>query len=227
MSRSYINVTDPGYDDYPEEQEPDLSDFEYQEMYLQVGFFIAEYSTVELGITGLLALLSQFKDPHAFHVLTMGMDAKVKVRRLRQLAGPKNLIAPKGKLAVRLSYFYDHVADLRNKVAHGWLVKSKDDPQRIFFANIASMPFDTEDGSAPDPLGRSKPEEILVEILLEYSLWLSDFHKDLVTLIEPARQGKKLLLKNPKSMEPQQFREHLLKQETLARERTRHQEPLP
>ena len=32
----------------------------------QVGYFIAQYSTVELGITALLAILSNFQDLEAF-----------------------------------------------------------------------------------------------------------------------------------------------------------------
>ena len=34
---TFINVTDPAYDDYSAENEPDLGNIEYQEIYLQDG----------------------------------------------------------------------------------------------------------------------------------------------------------------------------------------------
>jgi hypothetical protein len=113
--RPTIDDEDDGPIDDPSLDEEEL---EYQDMYFRVGHFIGEYSTVELAITALLAIISNFKDLEAFHTLTKGMDAKVKVERLRELAKTKKLLVEKGPFDARLMHFADKTANLRNKVAH-------------------------------------------------------------------------------------------------------------
>lgn len=222
MSRPFINVTDPGYDDYAEDGDLDDTELEYQDMYFRVGHFIAEYSTVELAITALLAIISDFKDLEAFHTLTKGMDAKTKVERLRELAKTKKLLVEKGLFDSRLMHFADKTATLRNKVAHAWLLKSKGDPQKILFSNIAKLPFDL---FKMKKRAAHKPDEIIIDLLWEHTNWLSLFQTDIISLIPRALNGEKLELKNPGSMEPKAFLQHLLKEENLAKRRTQRQSP--
>jgi hypothetical protein len=222
--RPFINIADPGYDDYPmEDDEPDEVFLEYEEMYCQIGYFIAQYSTVELAITAIIAILSNITNFDAFHTLTKGMDAKTKVERLKELAKFKNLIAKKGNLDVRLTHFADKTAGLRNKVAHAWILKSNGDPQKILFSNFAKMPFDL---FQMEKKSRYKPDQILVEILHEHSVWLGEFMQDIMSLVSSAKKGAKLELKNPRSMEPTAFLLHLLQLETLAKDRMQPQNPI-
>lgn len=218
MRTTYI---DDEIDDQHDETLDD-EELEYQDMYFRVGHFIAEYSTVELAITALLAIISDFKDLEAFHTLTKGMDAKTKVERLRELARTKKLLVEKGPFDARLMHFADKTANLRNKVAHAWLLKSKGDPQKILFSNIAKLPFDL---FKMKKRVKHKPDEIMVDLLWEHTNWLSEFQADIISLIPPALKGAKLELKNPHSMEPRAFLQHLLKEENLAKSRTRRQSP--
>jgi hypothetical protein len=73
---------------------------------------------------------------------------------------------------------------------------------------------------------KHKPDEILVDLLWEHTHWLSEFQADILSLIGPALKGAKLELKNPRSMEPTAFLQHLLKEENLAKRRTQRQSPI-
>ena len=224
MTPRLYNVEDEPllYDDEPTDYEPDDEELEYEAMFSQVGYFITQYSNVEVAITALLAILSKFDDFEAFHIITKGMDAKTKVERLRELAKAKKLIPKDGHLDKRLLHFADKTATLRNKVAHTWLLKSKGEPQKILFSNLARLPFDLfKMKKRPTP----KPDEILVDVLWEHSNWLSQLLLDMLSLIEPAKKGTTLELKKPNSLEPAAFLQHLQQLETRAKNRTRRQSP--
>ena len=201
---------------------PDDEELEYEEMYSEIGYFISQYSTVELAITALLAALANFEDLEAFHTVTKGMDAKTKVERFKELAKSRNLLAKKGKFDERLIHFAEKVAGLRNKVAHTWILKSKTDPVKILFSNIAQIPFEQ---FKMKKRVRRQPDEILLDSLREYSSWLSDFQLDLLNLYGAAKKGAKLEIEKPNSLSPTTFLQRIQEQESQAKRIMRGQAP--
>jgi hypothetical protein len=86
-----------------------------------IGYFIAAYSKVELAVTTLLAVLTKNEDYEAFHVLTRGMDLRVKIERLRELCRPYTLIEDKSALDIRLILLGSKICGLRNKLSHSYI----------------------------------------------------------------------------------------------------------
>ena len=200
----------------------DALEAEYATMYSLVGYFIAQYSLVELGITLLLAIICKTDDVEAFHALTKGMDAKTKIQRLRQLCKQQKRPTLGQRLDDRLLFVHDKVAELRNNLSHSALFKSPDDPQRIMFSGVGKMPLETF-GYAGKSLSVS---EVTFLALESYGDWLNAFHADLVKMLEKSdKQTKVYQITHPRSKEPVAFLRNLIDQDFQAKAHTHDGKP--
>jgi hypothetical protein len=150
------------------------------------------------------------------------MDSKAKIRKLRELSTPSKLIAPDGPLDRRLAHLYDKTTELRNRIAHGWLVQAKGVPQTLLIANIAKLPFRQfkmvrRHGSEPD--------RITFEALNLHATWLYDFGQDMISLFQSAKKQQPLELRKPHSMEPKELQRRLQSIEKKASEHPLKQSP--
>ena len=191
----------------------DILAAEYETMYALVGYFIAQYSLVELGITFLLSVATRSEDPEAFHVLTKGMDAKTKIQRLRQLCRLQKRPRIGPKLEERIMFIHDKVADIRNDIAHSALFKSQTDPQKIFFSGVGRFPlkeFGIEEKS-------QSPPQITFVALERYGDWLNAFQSDLVHLLKHRKTTEGYEIVRPRSWVPSVLQERIRLQDEDAK----------
>lgn len=89
-----------------------------QPYYILSGSFLSQFAFVEMKLTAILCDLTGLRDLETFHVLTKGMDARVKIERLRKLAKLHDSdIGP--VLTERLKFFEEKIIPTRNDLAHG------------------------------------------------------------------------------------------------------------
>jgi hypothetical protein len=160
-----------------------------RELYLHVGYFMLWYAACELRITLLLATVTKSKDMHAFALLTKGMDAPTKIRRLRSACERSTPIGQ--NLEFRLRVFERHMVPLRNKLVHTYPVG---DGKRnlVCFNTLANIPMP----------GRSlHPDEETISFLefFEHGVWLNLFNEDLKPVCRSAAHAQTLEIASPQS----------------------------
>ena len=170
----------------------DLDDSLYREMadgdinshnlHAGIGYFIVAYSKVELAITVLLALLTKNENFEAFHILTRGMDLRVKIERLRELCKPLFLIEPKSAVDMRLELLGHKICTLRNKLSHSSIDIPVGTVPEIGLAGINAL----------HPAKRTDNVELLhLEKLAIYTDWCESFFPDLLSLCSLAKKSAK------------------------------------
>jgi hypothetical protein len=171
-----------------------------RDLYLDVGFFISVFSSAELAITSLLAILTQSKDLAAFDLLCKGMDIRVKIQRIRQAANKHGGIG--SNLQKRLDFFEKNAISLRNKISHRSFAICEDDgPRRYFLFTLSNMPWgELKFGT---PLTPDKPETIPSLEIYACAMWVNTFRKDLLSVMNAAIDGASLEVSNPVSRLPQ------------------------
>jgi hypothetical protein len=141
-------------------------------MFAHIGHFTWNFGIVEMGLTLLLWIFTGRQDVRTFELLVKGMDAKVKVERLRKaikLHG--SAIGP--NLKARLAHFESAQINLRNQLAHSDV--SLHDGA-FHFGTIAALAhmLGSEHGAA---------KTISTAQLFERAAWLNLFCQDLMELI--------------------------------------------
>jgi hypothetical protein len=170
---------------------------EDSELVTDVGYFMLWYSAVELSITLTLAYASGVHDLHTFDILTQGMDARVKIERLRAIA--KDKIG--SKLAARLKYFEEKARPIRNRLAHAAMGRSEQGPKVYFASSLSSMPW--KEWGEDEPPHRTKPPiAISPEQLLGWGGWMVAFASDLTQAHRAFRTTGVFEIDNPVTPEP-------------------------
>jgi len=145
---------------------------EYRDLYLDIGFFTVQFAACELNITALLQVATQSNDPKSFDLLVSGMDARVKVSRFRQAAKLYSSLGP--LLSERLDVFERQAIKLRNKLAHGTLIPSKD-PQVYEIVSVLKQPESVSNRTDR----HERPERIRSDRIWQLGAWLNLFAFDL------------------------------------------------
>ncbi len=190
-------MDDDDLDDY---QEIEDKDFNSLNLHAGIGYFIVAYSKVELGITTLLALLTKNEDFEAFHILTRGMDLRVKIERLQELCKPLSLIEPKSALDIRLELLDRKICQLRNKLSHSSIEIPSEMIPEIRLASISSLKPSKTPANA---------ETLHLETLALYTEWCEAFFHDVLSLFSHVKKSAKFSISHPHSMVPKEFRLHL------------------
>jgi hypothetical protein len=173
-----------------------------------IGYFSAAYSKVELAITVLLAALTKNEDYEAFHVLTRGMDLRIKIERLRELCKPLSLIEDKSALDMRLLLLAGKICTLRNKLSHSYI--------GIPDAGVLELGLSTIMGLRP--ISKNATTELLnLEALEIYTDWCESFFHDLLDLTPLAKKRAKFSIGHPHSVSPTEFHHSLDQQSRSAR----------
>lgn len=146
--------------------------FGYRDLYLDIGFFNVQFGACELNLTALLQTATQSGDPKAFDILTSGMDARVKVSRLRQAVKLHGEIG--ANLHARLKVFEDQCIKLRNKLAHGLLLPTED-PAFYELVSVLKQPSAVTNRMP----GVEKPERVHADRIWKYGVWMNQFCMDL------------------------------------------------
>jgi len=166
-------------------------------LYQHVGYFLAWYSSVEFRLTFLLAIVSGLRDMEVVDLLTKGMDARVKVNRVRSICQKKKRpIDKKSNFGLALTDFHDKLIPVRNKLSHNALAIAESGEPRLFITGLNRMPYKAF--GDPEQLGES-PEEITFLKLFEYGLWLNHFNDDMGDTITRAMRGESLDIGSPRS----------------------------
>lgn len=169
-----------------------------RDLYLHIGNFTIWFGAVEVRITHLLQLATGVTDRVMFELLIKGMDARVKVERLRRAAktgGPK--LGP--NLTARLESFEKQSIPVRNKIAHSSIIKHPRE-DTFFFSDVVRMPFKVFTGEAhPDPRWNN-PDQIAGLRLYGHGLWLNQFSDDLSGAIERGIRASMLEIVRPRSL---------------------------
>jgi hypothetical protein len=165
-------------------------------MFVHVGNFNWNFGTAEFSITLLLWVFAGRQDMGNFELLVKGMDARVKVERLRKaikLNGSS--LGPNFK--ERLSHFEQTHINIRNKLAHHYMSFEND---TLHFGTVAALPH-----VRGYDLG--KPAETIAALdLFERAYWLNRFNQDLRAIIDRVPHSptvpKVVEIENPKSWVP-------------------------
>ncbi|WP_371432094.1 hypothetical protein [Novosphingobium sp.] len=168
-------------------------------MYIDIGYFIAWYASVELGITALLALASQASSLSSFDTLCSGMDARVKIERLRKIlkAGPGIGSA----LDERLHYFDKKARPIRNRLAHASLAISESGSTEYYASSLGSLPW-KQLGLDPAHPDHKPPIVITPAQLLGWGAWFQHFGRDLSAAFNHALQTGVFEIVEPESPLP-------------------------
>jgi hypothetical protein len=167
-----------------------------KELFLDIGYFVACFSTVELVITLILAGLTNSEDVASFEALVRGMDLRVKIERLKQLSQMRVGMGP--QLRARLKILEEVVCKLRNGLIHGSLAIAEDDgPLRYYYFSVADMPW--RQLGLKSGLGESNPREVTSEYLFKCAEWLDKLRDDLAVVVQQTKHHGILELENPSS----------------------------
>ncbi len=167
-----------------------------RDLFFDIGMFVSWYAAVELAITKTLAVITNSHDLEAFDILCRGMDARVKVERLRKFA--KRTGGFGSNLSARMAVFERDAIPLRNKLVHSVLTYSEDaGPRKYFISGLSNMPW-VELGMG-EPTTSSKPDIISSIDLYAWATWLSFFGQDLNAMQPLAIAQKQLEIESPRS----------------------------
>ena len=183
-------------------------DLNSMNLHAGIGYFNAAYSKVELAITVLLAVLTKNEDYEAFHVLTRGMDLRVKIERLRELCGPFSLIEAKSAIDMRLELMGHKICTLRNKLSHSYI----DIPDAV----VPELGLSSIMGLRP-ATKRANTELLHLDAMALYTDWCESFFHDLLDLIPLAKKSAKFSIGHPHSVSPTEFHQSLDQQARRAR----------
>ena len=166
-----------------------------RDLYLDLGFFHAWFSLAELAITTMLAIASKATDLKTFDILCKGMDARVKVERLRKLTpvGPN--------LQARLSRFEKGAIGLRNKLAHrSFGINEDDGPRRYYLSSLSCLPWELT--GSEKPTEADDPEVITSSDLHGWGLWLEALTRDFSAASRHAMRTGVFEIVTPKTKVP-------------------------
>jgi hypothetical protein len=167
-----------------------------RDLYADVGFFVCNFSLAETTITNILALATGHRDFTTFEILCRGMDARVKLRALRDASKLHRGIGP--NLTTRLALFEKGAVPLRNRLLHSSLTHSEGEGDLTYYLSSAAASPWRELKFAPS-VRRAAPEHVRSLDLYAWGVWLHFFAMDL-SLVQPlARAGEELEIANPKS----------------------------
>jgi hypothetical protein len=143
-----------------------------------------------------LAIATGIRNLEAFELLVLGMDARVKVRRLRMAVEQSATLTIGPNLSSRIALFHDKIIPVRNQMAHATLTS---DPKRqtLHFASLAKLPSHAH-GLLQH--GEPPPSIPLIDIF-EHALWLNFFSVDLSAVLNQFPQ-QTLEIDSPRSPMP-------------------------
>jgi hypothetical protein len=162
--------------DLAEDREKAWAGKDDQQLYLHIGFFIYWYASAETAITVMLNRFTGRQHPTSFHLLTRGMDAKLKCERLKEAIEHAGCTIEQ-PLAKRFEHFTRRLSTLRNQLVHNFPYYRNDAFQLV---SVGAPPHDPE-----DPIeGAPKPQTIPSLELYERAKWLQAFANDLYKILE-------------------------------------------
>lgn len=167
-----------------------------QQMSMIVGYFLIWYAQIDLGITNILIALARSKDLARFAVLTRGMDAKVKIDRIKELAKLDDGLGP--NLEARLDYFYRRIAGLRNRLAHSTVRQKEHEIGNYQIVSFASWATVNADYDRLNELGT----HVTAKELLELGTWMRKFVPDIGQAMSAATRGRIPEIDNPLTVLP-------------------------
>lgn len=187
------------------------------QLYLDLGHFIARFAIAELGLTTLLAKLTGSHDPVTFDLLVKGMDARVKVERIRKAIALRKLAHP--SFIARLDVFEEDIITLRNQLTHSSIATTEGiDPPSYFLFGLSNLPWDELGEAAPIGMARAgKPTVVASQELYSAAYWLWLFAEDIRTASARATRGETLRIESPRSPLPKGSREDRRQQAERAR----------
>ncbi len=141
-------------------------------IFAQVGAFICNFSVVELHITAMLASTLGMHDHERFAFVAKGMDARVKVDRLKSASPRYIAIGP--NLTARLDRFKATSIGIRNCIAHSSPF-SRDG--FIHFVGLGALP-DGKHGKATT----APATKISMDNFTRETVWLDHLSQDLSTV---------------------------------------------
>jgi hypothetical protein len=160
-----------------------------------LGLYQLWFGIVELHITYLLLQALGYQDFEKFDLLVRGMDARVKVERLRRAAKAYKPMGP--TLKKLLVHFETQHIPLRNRIAHSWPML--DDSDLIHFGTMGAMPSDQFKSNISVRPSALKPPSIHIDDFLHEALWLNTFASDLVAALNQSLDGGELEVASPTS----------------------------
>jgi hypothetical protein len=144
----------------------------YRDLYLDIGFFNAQFASAEFVLTSLLLAAARPGEIGSAE-LANGMDAEAKVARFRSMAETGDGIGP--HLDARLRVFEEQSIVLRDKLAHSTILPSDDWPDFFEFVSVIEPP------EGPGRLRRRAdlPERFRADRIWKHGVWLHKFVGDL------------------------------------------------
>jgi hypothetical protein len=146
-----------------------------QEQFLHIGHFISWYATAEFALTMILHQFSGRIHPSNFHLLTLGMDAKLKAERLKHALKLATWIMD-GGLLKRMEHFGQTHVKIRNYLVHSHPYWPEGGDLQL--TSIGYPPtYKSQEWNAPPPFSISGLE------LYERGIWLNLFSQDLMAAL--------------------------------------------
>jgi hypothetical protein len=166
-----------------------------RDMFLDIGYFVSAFGIVDFSFACTLAVLTRSHDHDMFELLARGMDARVKLERIR--AAAKTMKGIGANLNARLKIFETTILRIRNEISHGGVMYSEDaKPLRYFHVSVAKSKLHPEDKPIGD--GPAMPFATSLE-LFGWAEWLWLFAGDIRSLEPALKRGDILEVAHPKS----------------------------
>lgn len=163
----------------------------YRELYLDIGFFNAQFASVEFVLTYLLLLASNARDPRSIERLMNSMDASAKAGRFRLACAVHGAIGP--NLDARLRVFEDQSIALHRKIVHSTILPGDDWPDSYEFVSTINQL-----NGVTIVEGRSVPSEtVRSDRIWKHGMWLSGFVSDLSSVALAWTVGRAFEIPSP------------------------------
>jgi hypothetical protein len=164
-----------------------------------MGNYLTQYAMLEMQLTMILAAQSNMvRDLESFHILTRGMDCRVKLERMRTIAKGREGIGP--KLKMRLDHFEQKAIQLRNDLAHAAFWRNETVVGRYHLLTIdTARAADFDDQKIPEVARVVEASD-----LLQAAYWLNVLREDLSPVFFQAIRREQLEVVNPKSRVPKE-----------------------
>jgi hypothetical protein len=161
----------------------------YRDLYLDIGFFNAQFASVEFVLTSLLLAASGAARPLEVN----GIETEAKVAWFRKTAEIHGRIGP--NLDARLKVFAEQSIGLRDKLAHCTILPSDDWPD--FFEFVSVLKPATTPARLPELV--DLPETFRADRIWKHGVWLHKFVGDLSTVALTWANTKELEIPCPRT----------------------------
>lgn len=165
---------------------------EYGELASHLGTYLMFFGTAEVHLTTMMAAAAGITDFDSAEILIRGMDARVKIERLRQAVKKDDKkLGP--NLNALVEVYLQKCLPLRNKIAHSWPLT---EGRSVHFGSMTTIKKATKGGETID---LASVDTVHLDDLMSQAMWLNTLTQDLAAAMHHYSKTGVFEVTEPKS----------------------------